>query len=89
MPLDSGWKLVGWGTPTPFQSASQMFSGEDPGWHNMEKGAEGPTDQDVLESSDAVFKDQHGEYHTVGLAFFDTLDELEEYVDDVLAGEYA
>lgn len=88
MPLDSGWEIVGYGTPTPNLSASQIFSGEDPGWHNVEKGADYPTDDDIASSTDAVVRDPRGHYHTVSLMWFDELWELEEYVDDVMDEEY-
>lgn len=84
----SGWEMVGWGTPTPNIQASEMFTGDDPGWNNIEKGERAPTDADIERASDAVYKDQHGGYHTVSLAWFDTLEELEDYIDEVLSGEY-
>lgn len=88
MPDDAKWEMVGYGTPTPFLDASHMFTGDDPGWHNMEKGAEPPTDADILEASDAVYKDDNGKYYTVSLDFIYDLETLEHYVDDVYSQQY-
>lgn len=93
------WEIVGYGRSRAKRTADrdltaiQRFNQSiNPQWHNIEQGARQPTDADIRKAQFITIKTTSGSqqgYWNIAVEAFETMDEITEYLDDVVSEEYA
>jgi hypothetical protein len=93
------WQLVAYGRSRTARTKSKQLSATrrfnqsiNPQWHNIEEGARQPTDADIKKAQFVTIRTTSGTqqgYWNIAVEGFETVDELNEYLDNVVAEEYA
>lgn len=97
--MGADWEIVGYGrsrtahTDNRNLTATQRFNQSiNPQWHNIEQGARQPTDADIRKAQFITIKTTSGSqqgYWNIAVEGFETMDEVTEYLNDVVSEEYA
>jgi hypothetical protein len=86
------YKIVAYGTPATRGGQPISKRLPNPNWHRIEKGARYPTDADIRKSTYVTIHTTSGNqqgYWNIAVEAFKTIADVEEYLEDVIAEEYA